>query len=466
MSAKEARRNQAVAEIDRLVHDFEMWKEEQQGQRVRQSGDPKRQYDSQLEALAKEVLGAANILRAHLVNSVNVNGATGDVYSESAATEQELLWLRRVWDYFKEKFDQRLDDAYGPTLLAADEVVWSCYRPFFRALVNGRVPEPAPLPYIDPDFSPSALRMDRKEVLARRGPDFKLTLDAFKRLPIPILKIPVTTIGNPWSLVLVGHEIGHIIQPMISKNFPADFASAVSKVVPEEDASLWEDWSPEIFADWYAVVTMGQWAVWGMAQFEIGDRMTMLERRAAYPAPLVRLKLLKVMAESYHLPVQPLMNDLDMKFDLEPGDPPEVQRDSGAVASVAKAIVDFPELRNLLVPLQFSNVNYLMSRMSEAKGEVEQWSDLLIKSGPQPPKTNVRSARMAAAGLAHAWNEIVTRAVKPPAETDLDDLRKNAREAIAQAAEPSVRGAVAVPETGKPPGRMLLDFFREATRKH
>ncbi len=75
-------------------------------------------------------------------------------------------------------FDQRVGDTCSPTLLAADEVVWSCYRPFFWALVNGRVPEPAPLPYIEADFSPSCLRTDRKEVLARRGPDFKLTLEA------------------------------------------------------------------------------------------------------------------------------------------------------------------------------------------------------------------------------------------------------------------------------------------------
>jgi hypothetical protein len=462
VSAKRARRNQALAEVDRFVREFETWKQEQQDQRVKESGDPRRQYDSQLEALAKEILGATSILRSHLENEVDVSGPSGAVYRECGATEEELLWLWRVWDYFREKFDQRLNNAYSATLLAADEVVWSCYRPFFRTLKNGRVPEPAPLPYIEGDFSPSALRSDRKEVLARRGDDFKLTLEAFQRLPIPILKLPVTAIGNPWSLVLVGHEIGHIIQPMIGKDFPSRFAGRVANAVSHEDGALWEDWAAEIFADWYAIVTMGQWVVWAMGQFEMVDRPKMLERRGPYPAPLVRLKLLAAMAESYGLPVQIVLSDLGVEFNIGMDDPPELRRDDAAVPAVAQAIADMPELNDLLLPLQFAPDKYAMSRKGGAKGEVEEWSDVFIKDGPQPPKTNVRSARMAAAGLAHAWNDVVVRSEEPPADSALDALRTKAREAIAQAAEPSVRAAYTVRETGKPPGRALLDFFRES----
>jgi hypothetical protein len=109
----------------------------------------------------------------------------GELYAECARTEEESLWLWRVWDYFREKFDQRVDERYSEALLAADEVVWSCYRPFFRTLIGGRVPEPAPLPYIEADFAPSALRSDQKEVLARRGSNFKLLSEAFQSYPFP-----------------------------------------------------------------------------------------------------------------------------------------------------------------------------------------------------------------------------------------------------------------------------------------
>ncbi len=84
---------------------------------------------------------------------------------------------------------------------------------------------------------------------------------------------------------------------MIAKDFPSRFAAAIAEVVSEEDAGLWGNGSAEIFADWYAVVTMGQLVVWAMAQFEIADRASMMKRRRSYPAPLVRVKLLAEIAE-------------------------------------------------------------------------------------------------------------------------------------------------------------------------
>ena len=60
----------------------------------------------------------------------------------------------------------------------------------------------------------------------------------------------------------------------------------LASVTPNEDKALWTDWAAEIFADWYGLMTMGQWIVWAMAQFEIADRATMIKRRGPYPAPL------------------------------------------------------------------------------------------------------------------------------------------------------------------------------------
>jgi hypothetical protein len=186
-----ARRNQAIAEVDRLIRDFNHWKNLRQESPAPESplgpaipAGVTHKYDSQLEGLSTEVLGAAGILRCHLTN-LAFNLSMGELYAECARTEEESLWLWRVWDYFREKFDQRVDERYSEALLAADEVVWSCYRPFFRTLIGGRVPEPAPLPYIEADFAPSALRSDQKEVLARRGSNFKLLSEAFQSYPFP-----------------------------------------------------------------------------------------------------------------------------------------------------------------------------------------------------------------------------------------------------------------------------------------
>lgn len=61
------------------------------------------------------------------------------------------------------------------------------------------------------------------------------------------------------------------MQPAVAPDFANKFGAAISAAVPGEDQEYWSDWSREIFADWYAVATMGQWALWALAQFEQGE---------------------------------------------------------------------------------------------------------------------------------------------------------------------------------------------------
>ena len=57
-----------------------------------------------------------------------------------------------------------------------------CYRPFFKAPTSERVPEPTPLPYIETEYSPLALRRDQHQVLGARSKEFDLVADAFASL--------------------------------------------------------------------------------------------------------------------------------------------------------------------------------------------------------------------------------------------------------------------------------------------
>jgi len=196
----------------------------------------------------------------------------GEVYAKCTQTERRSVWLWRVFEFFRSKFDQRDDEKLKPILQAADEVVWSCYKPFFQN--NGIKIEPAPLPFIGEDYSPSALRKDRMPgSLYKQGEDFAPLKEYLDQLPIPILQLPPNIVTSHWALVLIGHEVGHFIQPLISEDYEDTFREMLAKAV--EDAGgdenmqqRWREWAPEVFADWYSVLTMGQWALWTMAQFE------------------------------------------------------------------------------------------------------------------------------------------------------------------------------------------------------
>lgn len=423
----QARRQQAVIEIERLGQEFAEWFED-----VRTE-----QYETQLTAIQSEVLGAASLIARQLAE-IDVDAEPGEAYGRCTSIEKQITWLWRVWYYFRDKFNQRKDERFAATLEAADEVVWSCYRPFFKAALTERVPEPAPLPYIETEYSPLALRRDQASVLGARSKELDLVSDAFESLPVPILKLPIATVSNPWMLVLIGHETGHFIQPLIAPDdaFVKSFREAIAGAVGAADGERWGRWSVEIFADWYSIVTMGTWAIWTIAQFELADQVVLATRRPAYPSPLVRLELMAAFADGYGLDGARALADLEISEPTS-GVSQELAVDRGLVETVAATVLGLPECQALA-----ERVGLQPGDFGKA-GLVEQWSDFLLEEGGSPVTKKPSSARRAAAGAAHAWDDLVFMPDALPDAERMETLRTRSREAIKEAAMSGVRSSLA-----------------------
>lgn len=447
--SKQGRREQAVFEVVSLLRELDYWVQGWNETEQNEDGSRRGQYKTQVNAVYSEVHGAASILKSSIDN-LNLEADAGSVYEDCANAERQVLWVRRVWYFFRDKFDQRNDERFSNLLRAADEVIWSCYRPFFQLSSNEvSVPEPAPLPYIDPDFSPSALRRDQRQALANKQADFTLVADAFAELPVPILKIPTTTINNPWALVLVGHEVGHIIGPLISSDFPARFREEIRSAVEEkggteEDQEAWFGWSDEIFADLYSVITMGQWAVWALTQFETAREKTMSERRLVYPSPIVRLEVMVELAKKYGLSVG------SATIPSQPSE--EMTRDLNCISTVVDRIVTLPEISHLVQKLPFEKSRYEPNNTTGAPGEVGQWSRNLLGEGASPRSNQLRSARMIAAACAQAWSE------KAFVDASVRQALGEATVAKIRASfAPGVRSSAARSKGKHEPGRALFD---------
>jgi len=456
--AKDARRNQALAEIDSLKSELDEWHARWTAADRHDDGSPRGQYQTQLGAVYSEVGGTAQILRSDLI-SLDVSGDAGDVYGKCALAERQIIWLWRVWYFFRDKFEQRDDRRFSDILSAADEVVWSCYRPFFQLPWLKQLRQPAPLPYVEPDFSPAVLRRDQKQVLDRKDRDFLLVRKAFSDLPVPILKIPITSINNPWALVLIGHEVGHVVEPLLEADFRDTFREALRSAIrrageKEDDQETWGGWADEIFADLYSILTMGQWAVWAMTQFETAEAAVMMERRFLYPSPLVRLALMTALARHYGL-------ELDSPVaDAAASD--EVKRDLGYVGPVVDAITALPQILQLVGALPFSKSSYETKKLAGNAGEVEQWSQHLLGKSNSPVSGMLRSARMVVAGAAHAWSETVFAEGPNRPKDGGEGLRQNAIAKIKASAAPGVRSAVAPTAPKREPGRALFGVLARA----
>jgi len=291
-------------EIERLQAELEQWLEHRTASDT-SNGLYAGRHLSQLGAVTTQVRDAAERLRAICEADAVSSRPIGQVFREYALHDQRLIWVRYAWSYFREKLDQRDDPNLQKTLEAADEVSWACHASFFG---EARLERPAPpMPYIEYDYVPSALRTSHVHVLPRRpGVDAGPLKEYFAALPVALLRLPPAVVTAPWALLLIGHEIGHLIAQYFEPDYgPAGFAELVVAQVTQAGADQdrqkkWRAWSQEVFADMCLAIVAGPWSVWAFAPWVMTDGAAMTEDLDRYPAPQTRLQLLEQMAVQAH----------------------------------------------------------------------------------------------------------------------------------------------------------------------
>ncbi len=192
------------AEWRRLKRELEAWR----GQRVR--ADILGQHRSQIDAAFTLVDRVLDELRAPIAAMTGVGAAVAE---QCRVHDRRLAWLRRLWDFFRDRFDQRDDATLAPLLRGADEVVWSCHREPFAALAGPAAPadEPPPLPYVEPGLTPEVFPHGLVPGALRRDVDAPFLRRALDQLPFAVVRVPASCVTAPWWLVHLGHEVGHVI---------------------------------------------------------------------------------------------------------------------------------------------------------------------------------------------------------------------------------------------------------------
>jgi hypothetical protein len=406
----------------------------------RRDDDEHHQYHTQLEALETAVRSALAELAPELV-AIHPGRAPGEVYDGCRAFDLRVLWLRRVWDFFREKLDQRDDPRLRPVLKAADEVVWSCYRPaFLRAQVwtPGLDAGPAPLPFVESRYSPEAFPRELVPQDLKREVDLTFLQAHLAALPIPLVRLPPTCVESPWGLVYLAHELGHHVQYRLlpGRKLVDDSADrigdAVRETAPEAEES-WRSWSREIFADFYSVLLMGTWAARAMLELELRGRSAMSATRSTYPSPLIRVYLMMETARLLELTVEKEL--LDSLLALAEATP--AQDAERALASrVAQAL--------LRLQAHGQSVRYLSGyALDHFETDVPDWSRKLRKDGEPEAMETLEAARLATAGTVAAWNEVSAEPDEQERARLRERLRERSLDLIARCREPGKRDAPA-----------------------
>jgi hypothetical protein len=458
-----ARLEQSRAELQRLRQDLKEWDARRRGPDLLER-QYRGQHDSQLAAVVAEVSDAIDAVADSLTIDPAAT-ATPQLYQRLTRIDRQIVWIRRAWDFFRAKFDQRDSPSLFPALAAADEVLWSCYKPFFQNA--GAARPPAPLAYIEFDYLPSAILASQGHQIERldeldEGP----LAGYFASLPLPVLRLPPAIVTAPWTLVLIAHEMGHFVMPYLDRdgarfldNFAALIRTAVDEAQGSEaDAKNWQRWAPEIFADWFATANCGIWAIWGIAQYEITVESRMRTPKTFYPSPEVRLLLLVEIAKGLGLSTAPLDGVIETPK-IETVDHAIARR---VAAATLKPLPRFDETLADLVSFLLDEHQETLQPLAQEKPVLTQWASGLVGKDPQPPGRNLRHARLLAAAAARAWKEMCDQ---PEEQTQIERaarIRELAFDWIIASAEPGTRAAAQTAEL-KPVGRSLRARLDEAS---
>jgi len=394
---RQVRIEQSCRRIDRFRTAADEWI----GQRHKD--DVTGQYATQLDVLRMAVVGPLAELRT-IADGLTAVPDTGRVYAACRTSDTRTELVRRVFTYYQAKLDQRRDKSLGPVLRAADEVVWSCWAEPFRN-ASYRDPamtiRPAPLPYIESQYSPAAVPRDDPPADLTADRDDSVLITYLERLPIPLIALPAVCADDPWWLAYVGHEVGHHLQHDLVDNWGlvkafGNLTEAASRAAGEPEPARWRTWSAEIFADICSVHAMGPAAVYGIVQLELDDADKMLRGKAKYPPPLVRLGLMAAVAGRLGLEVTAALEPAGLDGASLPH--------AALVAALTEAALADPlcgrgPFRSLLGwdPTAFT-----------PGGTIQSLRDGLRNRIPLRVRPGVRTARLLASAAVAAWEEIAS----------------------------------------------------------
>lgn len=430
----------------------------------RQQLDPLQMYRTQLQFLDRSLQEALGRLESELAAMLKVSSATpGEIYARCRTQELRLAWIERLWLYFRRKFDQRDDPAFAPTLLAADEMVWSCYKPaFVHAQLS--VP-PAPLSYIEPLASPNASPRDQRPGELENNVDDEFLRACLETLPIPVLGLTPACVAEPWWLIFVAHEVGHHVQHELKvvRSFGDALKAAAGDTwakqgLPTVASSRWWVRGQEVFADVYSLLIAGPPAVDALAELlhDHPDR-AWLTADDRYPPAQVRLALLAEAARQLGLAAP------DYGHTPPPAGAGAFARaaanDLAAIPALAAAALSWEtDGTSPLVDLTgWRDGETLHSPLFSPGGTTDDWTAALITKQDPPALPELGSPRVLVAAAVKTWAQIITDAATESslesADTSapqLSDLKERLLRLLPAMREAGTRaaksGAAAAPE--------------------
>lgn len=288
----ERKRQELRAKGKALEREFAHWLAQSE------AGRPFEKHHSQIRRISARLSGVLRTIGAEREALTDA-----DVLTRGAQVEQKILATHLVWEFFRSRIALRADEYLRRYLRACDEFAWACYEPFLKRVGVGKEP---PLVFLNGGWSPFAVsrdvsfKWDRPGFLVD-GPavswletgEFQ---QAVEKLPVPMIGVPWFQVNHLPDALVLGHEMGHIVEIDFGLAKPLEKAIAAAQV-PAARLEAWQAWRREAFADVFGCLAGGPRFGDTLFDFLATDRDKVKnERRAAptwglYPSRWMRVGL-------------------------------------------------------------------------------------------------------------------------------------------------------------------------------
>ena len=311
------------AQLKNLEADFSYWRD------LTKAGAKLPQHNSQVDRITKTLAGTRSAALAK--TPLEPKQPTGEPDVESVkATLGDLPGLRRsvgtihlLWEFFRDKLAQRLVDAVDVHLGVGDDLAWDCYKPCLDAAVGDdpekrvSVKEP-PLVFYSTDRT--AFAQARTKTFHPLGLDSidvkqKVIAEVLQSLPVPVVGIPWASANRLPDLVVLGHEVGHVVAEDLG--LAADAKRLLQSIdyprdPGEERKRVWEKWSDEVFGDVFGVFATGQAFVDALGgEFagnvnEVRGQSINRQNPGLYPTPTLRMAICEALLRRLGITPSPM----------------------------------------------------------------------------------------------------------------------------------------------------------------
>lgn len=381
------------------------------------------------------ITGVLRKLRTEIADPQAATGAAAKTLTDRQV-ETTALELHRMWEFFRAKFAMRKVEWLRPYLNAVDDFAWACYKTARDAArdagtISATAVKEPPLLFFGGGWSPFAMSRDFP-FDAEAVPGEPLRNDVFKsalkKLPLPVVGIPWFQIGHLPDAVVIGHEVGHLVEDDLG--FRQTTSSLIAGAADPSRQAAWRSWSGEIFGDFYGQLATGAAFVGTLAEALADDPKFIANEKingpswSDYPTTYLRMRVNFEMLRALNFTAA--ADALEAEWETAYGPTHNMTMFDADVKPIALALRDatFAQLGGK----KLTDVLSFAALQAECDVAVAR-----LAAGARPPAGNIR-ALIAAASIFFS---------KSPAAYD-DAAQKRVIDVITQSLPPGVRGSRAV----------------------